>query len=79
FTDEQSFPEVGEGIGFIEREVLEGSPSSEYPFHFMFVAGKVLDLVGHITGVLASDLSEAARDTVERGAATQLPASRNWN
>ncbi|KPY85916.1 Uncharacterized protein ALO44_05303 [Pseudomonas syringae pv. tagetis] len=79
FTDEQSFPEVGEGIGFIEREVLEGTPSSEYPFHFMFVAGKVLDLEGHITGVLASDLSEAARDTDERGAATQLPASRNWN
>ncbi|MDA3136208.1 hypothetical protein HG619_09780 [Pseudomonas syringae] len=57
FVGEQSFPEIGEGIGFIERGGLEGSSSSDYPFHFMFVAGKVLDQNGQITGVLASDLS----------------------
>ncbi|MBS7413561.1 MULTISPECIES: hypothetical protein [Pseudomonas syringae group] len=79
FVGEQSFPEIGEGIGFIERGGLEGSPSSDYPFHFMFVAGKVLDQNGQITGVLASDLSEPAREPDQNGVTPQLPARRNWN
>jgi len=79
FVGEQSFPEIGEGIGFIERGGLEGSPSSDYPFHFMFVAGKVLDRNGQITGVLASDLSEPAREPDQNGVTPQLPARRNWN
>ncbi|EKG34019.1 hypothetical protein [Pseudomonas avellanae] len=79
FTDDQALPDIGEGIGFIERDVLEGSPSSDYPFHFMFVAGKVLDPNGQVIGVLASDLSEAERETHREVATTPLPASRNWN
>ncbi len=79
FVGERSFPEVGEGIGFIERGELEGSPSSDYPFHFMFVAGKVLDQNGQIIGVLASDLSEPAREPDQNGVTPQLPARRNWN
>ncbi|WP_058971622.1 hypothetical protein [Pseudomonas syringae] len=79
FTGDQALPDIGEGIGFIERDVLEGSPSSDYPFHFMFVAGKVLDSNGQVIGVLASDLSEAERETHREVATTPLPASRNWN
>lgn len=70
---------MGEGIGFIERGELEGSPSSDYPFHFMFVAGKVLDQNGQVIGVLASDLSEPAREPDQNGVTPQLPARRNWN
>ncbi|EPM61628.1 hypothetical protein A264_06771 [Pseudomonas syringae pv. actinidiae ICMP 19071] len=45
----------------------------------MFVAGKVLDSNGQVIGVLASDLSEAERETHREVATTPLPASRNWN
>ncbi|HEX8593241.1 MAG TPA: hypothetical protein VF682_08170 [Pseudomonas sp.] len=77
FADGTAFPEIGEGVGFIERYGSSGR-SSDYEFHFMFVAGKVLDHEGNVTAVLATDLSEPARKSV-KGVSTKLPASKNWN
>ena len=77
FTDTGSFPEIGEGIGFIERHGVSGAKSSEYEFHFMFITGKVLDADGRVTGVLATDLSEPSRE--HKLPTAQLPRSRNWN
>lgn len=79
FTNERSFPDIGEGIGFIRRHDAPGQLSSEYDFHFMFIAGKVLDQSGKVTSVLATDLSEPARATVNDVSTTELPATRNWN
>ncbi|SQF94260.1 Uncharacterised protein [Paucimonas lemoignei] len=77
FSDTGSFPEMGEGIGFIERNGVTGAKSSEYEFHFMFITGKILDQNGVTTAVLATDLSEPSR--AHKTPTPELPRSRNWN
>ncbi len=77
FSDTGSFPEIGEGIGFIERHGVAGAKSSEYEFHFMFITGKILDQDGVTTAVLATDLSEPFRG--HKTPSPELPRSRNWN
>lgn len=77
FSDTGSFPEIGEGIGFIERHGVSGAKSSEYEFHFMFITGKILDQNGETTAVLATDLSEPSRE--HKTPTPELPRSRNWN
>lgn len=77
FSDTGSFPEIGEGIGFIERHGVSGAKSSQYEFHFMFITGKILDQNGVTTAVLATDLSEPSRE--HKTPTPELPRSRNWN
>lgn len=77
FSDAGSFPEIGEGIGFIERHGVTGAKSSEYEFHFMCITGKILDQNGVTTAVLATDLSEPSRE--HKTPTPELPRSRNWN
>ena len=78
FNEGQAFPDIGQGIGFIERHAGAGT-SSDYEFHFMFVVGKLVDQQGTVTGVLATDLSEPSRSSAGGVSTTRLPASHNWN